>query len=316
MISTSEQRPLTDLHEIAKNRDAAAQRSDVGEENHVVFAESQGQPISVKIPRDGGHPRCIFREAFSCAVVRDYANDIPLETPRVINFSEDAPRYIAYLYMPGVNLSLGEVQALGADEQYQIGKATGSFAASLGRLILPDEYPEIAEPLRQPDLMNWRMGLMQSRIINRQYGDSAQKTWRAFEEAANRTLNMTDEVSSCEVKDIFGHGDLRPDNMLFREKLGKFTLGSIIDFGIAGMATPEYELRHMPLISPEAFEGAASAYQADTGNPIDETTTLFWARIQIINGCLNRLALGNPIPDDRMHSLEQVFPDIDFREEA
>ena len=137
MTATSEQYTPAELEAIIRDNYNAERISEVGEENRVIFINLHDTSISIKAPRNGGHPRRVFREALTCAIVSDHADDISLETPKVIGFSEDTPRYLAYHYMPGLNLSLGEVQDLSANEQRQIGRATGSFAASLGRLILP-----------------------------------------------------------------------------------------------------------------------------------------------------------------------------------
>lgn len=302
---------IADIERLALGIDEAANVNGLGEMNRVMFAEVGGSDTSIKVPRNTMHGDRIFREAFISAVLQD-APDGQYDTPRIIDFQEGVPQYLAYHYLDGEHLSSLDLQELSLRDKQRLGCSIADFALWLGESVPLGSYPEVAQTFYGVPLGHRRVELLQQRATQRRYG-SGLEPWAAYEAATDRMFEDT-ELLTCEPPaDKLGHGDLRADNMLFTRKSGKLALKGVLDFGIAEPSYLEYELRHLPQLGTGVIANLREYLRKRHNHNLDDELLQFWAQVQILTPVSYGIEKQLPLRPGQLAALEHVFPDLDFR---
>jgi aminoglycoside phosphotransferase (APT) family kinase protein len=99
--------------------------------------------------------------------------------------------------------------------------------------------------------------------------------------------------------DVLVHGDLHGDNQVWQHD----RLAAVIDFGSAGLAEPEYDLRTFPGpgLGPdlEVLTATVRHYQQLTGRPLAMDRIMAWHLRAALGDILWRREAGLPLPDHR-----------------
>lgn len=302
---------IQDIEDLVLGIDQAENVNGLGEMNRVMFAPVGGNEVSIKVPRDWIPGNRIFREAFVSAVLQDQDNNY-YDTPRILDFRERPPQYLAYHYLEGEHLSLFDLQKLTLKEKQRLGCSIADFALWLGESVLLSKYPEVAQTIHAVPIGHKRIELLQQRATRRRYS-SGLEPWPAYETATDMMFDGM-EIVTCEPPaDRLGHGDLRADNMLFTRKSGRLALKGVLDFGIAEPSYLEYELRHLPQLGPETVESVREHLKKQRDYNLDDELLHFWAQVQILTPVSYRLEKREPLRPGQLTALEYVFPDLDFR---
>lgn len=298
------------LRAIAAEVDTAPNVSEAGALNRVVFAEVNNMGVAVKVPRRVVAPEVIMREVSALEACDEHRSDLCVRMPELVGYSTaETSQYIAYKYMPGDALPLSATQHLTELEQQALGGGMAVAVAELGAITI-DTYPELATPPREPSVPWWRYSMLEEAVTERR---TQNKLWPPLEQACDNIFAYAETAKANEpAASTFGHGDLRPDNMLFTEDALRFSMRSVIDFGFSGPSYPEYELRYVPFISGYTFDRAITTYELATNATLDQELLLFWSGAQIALMASRSMARTGGVPVEQMHALQNVFPAIDF----
>jgi aminoglycoside phosphotransferase (APT) family kinase protein len=114
-----------------------------------------------------------------------------------------------------------------------------------------------------------------------------------------RWCDWTDQVLSVPADSVVVHGDLHGDNMVWEG--GRLRV--VLDFEVAGLADPEYDLRGFPgpALGPglELLLAMVAHYERYAGRPVGMDRVMAWHVRTALGDALWHTEAGIPLPDHR-----------------
>lgn len=277
-----------------------------GDYNTVLFVDDGSGPFVLKVPHnpDIGMHR-LENEALILAVLDEKEPASPFDLPTPVNFNS-SPVYLMLAFTEGHALGVRDINSLTEDEHRALGRDMAQFVWWLGRAMDLSEYNELIPPVRDMPYIR-RLGYLGAEHIARfsprfsNYGEF--KYIVADLVALARDYKLREQAPT-----IIGHGDLRPDNLLLKKTAGTWCLSGVIDFDEIGPSLPEYELRHLALMSPVALAAGIHEYERLSHKRLCHELITLWAGIQIVSNTM-WVVRKKELTYEHFIRLQQIWPD-------
>jgi hypothetical protein len=297
------------LRRLPELQDVPFSPAPLSELNAVVFA---GDDMVIKMPLSTGeYARSkSFFESEVVAELNTATTPPPLAIPKFMDMRWEPPYHALYRKVPGQVLTNADVKRFSVAEKQAFGRKIGSFIAWLGEAMSLDAYSGIVDALPNLQLGDRidNMRYYAQYGINDTLDDTLSEvlidTWLQY-----RQLHTAGKLKPTMV----GHDDLRIANMTFVRQAGLWHPHGVFDFDITKPSSGERELRHIMPLGPAVIEPAVEAYEAASGQSVDESVLRFWAIGQVASAAAAFAVRNNASGlAERLIDLRYLCPERDW----